>query len=213
MIIQKALKGISGITRTQAQAILDAGILCNWWRTIGTLPAAQIPLMLTKRNLDWHQNKYAKSDPTNRNQAFSVNTPFISVTAGTVHYDKFTKNIDLTPAWKTALKFATKSGRTDGWIFYCYVFILGQKTIEHQSFSEEVRELNIYNIPSPYHYQGEITAKIIIPPAQISRCDFFTAKEATEALDAGVMPKASLTIYNNLYQIPEAISNIREPLA
>lgn len=216
MIIQKALKGISGINPTEAQAIMNQGIICNWWRNINPLPENQIQQRLTEANLILHLNHYKAPDPLFPGKQFGENTPYISVTAGNVerHHNKKSKTgyNDLRPAWQTALEFATNFWRQDGAIFFCYVFVLGQKSIEHRMFSEEARELNTYNKYSPFQHQGEITAKINIPSVQIEKVEFYNAAQARAAFKAGNRPSPSNTFQNNQYQIPEGISNIREPL-
>lgn len=84
MIIQRVIKGIGGISRSDASGILGTGIICNWWHKVRTLPSAEIPQRLVERNLDWHQNRYDEPDPTEGNEAFGQHTPFISTTAGTI---------------------------------------------------------------------------------------------------------------------------------
>jgi hypothetical protein len=71
MIIQEVLKGISGINEGDVRFIFDSGILCNWWRKVRLLPAAEVPLRLTDRNLHWHQNCYDSLDPLEGNEEFS----------------------------------------------------------------------------------------------------------------------------------------------
>jgi hypothetical protein len=87
MIIQEVLKGISGINEDDVNRIFAAGILCNWWRKVGQIPADEIPIRLTDRNLQWHQNRYEDPDPLESNEVFKKHTPFISTTAGSVVRD------------------------------------------------------------------------------------------------------------------------------
>jgi len=70
MIIQQVLKGISGIDEDDVQGIFASGITCNWWRKVGLLPSAEIPLRLTERNLHWHQNRYDDPDPSEKMKSF-----------------------------------------------------------------------------------------------------------------------------------------------
>lgn len=174
MIIQRVIKGISGISRTQAQRFLSVGIVCNWWRKVDPLPRAEVPLRLTERNLNWHQNRYTDPDPNEGGEEFRRHTPFISTTAGTVERDTVTSTNMLTPAWQVALRFATDGWRTDGYLFYCYLLISCKRCIGHEAFSEELRELNIYTGFSLYQPEGEITAKKIIPPSQIEKAEFWS---------------------------------------
>jgi hypothetical protein len=127
MIIQEVLKGISGIEEDDVDAIFAHGILCNWWRNVGRLPAAKVPLHLTERNLYWHQSRYEDPDPLWGNMKFKEHTPFISTTAGSVERDAFNETNTLYPAWWQALRFATNFWTTDGWVFYCYAWILGRR--------------------------------------------------------------------------------------
>lgn len=85
--------------------------------------------------------------------------------------------------------------------------------MEHMSFSEELRELNVYVGFSPYQPEGEITAKISIPPTQIEKFCFFEINSVTNDLTAGRIPIPSDEVANvPLYQPPEELSNIRNVL-
>ena len=107
MIIQEVLKGISGINETDVNRIFATGILCNWWRKVGQISAAEVPMRLTERNLQWHQNRYEDPDPLEGNEEFKEHTPFVSTTAGSVVRDAFYSVNHLQPAWWQALVFAT----------------------------------------------------------------------------------------------------------
>lgn len=181
MIIQQVIKGIGDISRDQAEDILyRTGILCTWWREVTYLPMVEVPQRLTERNLFWHQNRYEDLDPLENDQPYHLRTPFISTTAGTVERRRFWRTNILNPAWLEALRFGTNSGKRNAYLFYCYVFIIGKKAVGHYSFAEEVRELNIYNGYSPFQPEGEITAKIVIPPAQIEKAEFWTVDQIKE---------------------------------
>jgi hypothetical protein len=212
MIIQRALKGISRIGPADAEGILSGGIICNWWRKVNLLPNEEIPSRLTDRNLDWHQNRYADPDPLEGGEPFYQHTPFLSLTAGTVERDVVRNRNIVHFAWEIALHFATDQWRADGCIFHCYVFILGRKSVAHRAFSEELRELNVYSSFSPFQPEGEITSKILVPPTQIERCDFYSITQVTADILNGVLPTPTTTISNPLYQRPDDISNLRELL-
>ena len=144
MFFQKVLKGISGLSRHEANKNFEQGIVCNWWRTVHTISPPQVVEKLTERNLEWHLNHYDELDPLTGNTAFCENTPFISVTAGVVERQEFLqRNIVFDPL-VTALRFATSDFSMTGHIFYGYVFTLGRQSIDLAEFAEEVRELNIY---------------------------------------------------------------------
>jgi hypothetical protein len=212
MIIQEVIKGLNNLDDPDVDQIFEEGIKCNWWRTVGNLPRDQVVVRLTEPNLDWHQNSFQKPDPSQGNQPFSKNTPFISTTAGTVARDTVNRTNTLTHAWKTALYFATNHWRTDGWLFYCHLFLIGKPAVEIEAFSEELRELNIYTAFSPFYLEGEITAKIVIPSVQIERADFWSLADAKNAVAAGNLPAASRTKSNKHYKSPDSYNNLRKLL-
>jgi hypothetical protein len=212
MIIQEVLKGISGINDTDINRIFAAGILCNWWRKVGTIPAGEIPIRLTERNLQWHQNRYEEPDPLEAYEEFKKHTPFISTTAGSVVRDAFNSINYLQPAWWQALLFATDFWKADGWIFYCSVWILGRKAIGHQAFAEELRELHVYTSFSPFQPEGEITAKIQIPTTQIQRAEEWKLADVQAALALGGLPVPTRTLVNPRYINPINYTNVRPAL-
>jgi hypothetical protein len=209
MIIQQVIKGLNKLDDQNVDDIFQLGILCNWWRTQGQLLQDQVPDRLTETNLDWHQNSFNKPDPSQGSQPFNLNTPFISTTAGTVERDTVNRTNTLTPAWKTALFFATDRWKTDGWLFYCHLFLIGKRAVRVEAFSEELRELNIYTAFSPFYVEGEITAKLVIPTAQIERADFWSLSDAKKAVASGILPAASRTRSNKYYVQPEDYNNLR----
>jgi hypothetical protein len=213
MIIQEVLKGISSINEDDVQSIFASGITCNWWRKVGLLPSAEVPLRLTERNLRWHQNRYDDPDPLEGNEEFSKHTPFISTTAGSVERDAFNQINNLYPAWWEALRFATGFWMTDGWIFYCSAWILGRKAIGHQAFSEELRELHVYSDFSLFQLEGEITAKIEIPTAQIEKAEEWKLSDIQAAIAGGYIPMPARTIMNDHFIDPSTYSNVRAALA
>jgi hypothetical protein len=213
MIIQEVLKGISGISENDVNRIFASGILCNWWRKVGLIPAAEIPIRLTDRNLQWHQNRYEDPDPLEGDEEFKRHTPFISTTAGSVVRDAFNNVNHLQPAWWQALLFATDFWQADGWIFYCSVWILGRKAIGHQAFAEELRELHVYADFSPFQPEGEITAKIQIPMAQIQRAEEWKLSDVQTALSSGNIPLPARTLVNPRFIEPAIYSNVRSALA
>jgi hypothetical protein len=213
MIIQEVLKGIGGIDEDDVDSIFASGIICNWWRKVGSLPAVEVPLRLTKRNLYWHQNRYEDPDPLRGNAEFREHTPFISTTAGSVERDAFDQTNTLYPAWWEALRFATNFWTTDGWIFYCYVWILGRKAIGHQAFAEELRELHVYSDFSLFQLEGEITAKIQIPTAQIQKAQEWRLSDIQIALNNGNLPTPFQTKINDRFSDPSTYNNVRPALA
>ncbi|MFN0106104.1 MAG: hypothetical protein ACKV2U_28945 [Bryobacteraceae bacterium] len=210
MIIQRVIKGISGLNDPDVDDIFRSGILCNWWRTHGSLLQHKVPDKLTGRNLDWHQNSFNKPDPLEGHQTFSLNTPFISTTAGTVDRDVANRTNTITPAWKMGLYFATNRWKADGWLFYCHLFLIGRRATAMEAFSEELRELNIYTGFSPVHPEGEITAKLVIPAAQIERAEFWSLTAARNAWNNGQLPTPARTRTNANFVKADDYNNLRE---
>jgi hypothetical protein len=209
VIIQQVIKGLSDLTDSEVDAIFQSGIICNWWRTQGSLLQHKVPEKLTERNLEWHQNSFKKPDPLEGNAPFYNNTPFISTTAGTVERDTANRTNTLIPAWKAALYFATDRWTKDGWLFYCHLFLIGKPAVSIEAFSEELRELNIYTGFSPFHPEGELTAKLVIPTAQIERADFWSLSDARAAAAAGRLPAPKQTKSNLHFVKPEDYNNLR----
>ncbi len=213
MIIQKVIKGIGGIDQDRIDHILQTGITCRWWQEVNPLPQHEIPLRLTERNLTWHQNRYDESDPQEGNRPFYLRTPFISTTAGTVERNSFLQTNILQPAWVEALRFATDVWSRDGYLFYCYLFIIGKKSIGHQLFAEEMRELNIYAGFSPFQPEGEIAAKILIPPAQIEKAEYWPIDKLLDDIRRGRAPSPAKIAKNPLFLPPKDYTNVRDVLA
>ena len=217
MIIQQVIKGITGIGTSEATRTLAEGIKCKWWLELAkrgrSLPVQEIPKRLTDRNLHWHQNHYDRPDPLDPNgEVFCLHTPFISTTAGTVERDTFNKTNILNPAWIEALRFATDFWTQDGCLFYCYLLIIGRRAVALQPFSEELRELNVYTGFSPYQPEGEIAAKIIIPPSQIEKAELWRMKDIMDAVSQGRMPQYDSLIPNSFFVPPQQYNNVRECL-
>lgn len=213
MIIQKVIKGINNINRNDVMQIFHNGIICKWWQQVDPLPNNEIPQRLTERNLIWHQNYYDREDPDEGGNPFNIKTPFISTTAGTVERDNILRTNILEPAWLQALRFATDIWRSDGYLFYCYVFIIGKKAIGHRYFAEELRELNIYTGFSPFHPEGENCAKIDIPTTQIEKAELWSIEQFMEDLNAGRIPQPADIISNQYYLPSEDYSNVRDVLS
>jgi len=120
----------------------------------------------------------------------------------------------MTPAKDIALRFATNFWKQDGFLFFCYLFVLNKKSIGHRAFAEEIRELNIYTGFSPYQPEGEITAKIIIPPEQIERYEFYSLNSVQNDISSGRLPRPSKKVPNIEYFLPpENYHNIKEFLS
>jgi hypothetical protein len=213
MIFQKVLKGIPGLSRDQAKSMVETqGILCNWWRQVNPLPEPEVTGRLTEENLIRHLSAYDQPDPNATGRPFGHLTPFISTTAGAVERDAMAGRNVWFSAFLTALFFATNDFATDGVIFYAYVNTLGRKSVAMREFAEETRELNLWTSFQPYHPEGEIVAKIHIPPPHLERAEGYSGQKALDDLRHGRWPAPSWTENNPGYVQPESLSNIREVL-
>jgi hypothetical protein len=208
MFFQKVLKGIPELSRQEADAAFQEGILCNWWRTVRLISPPEVVQKLTERNLDWHLNHYNDPDPLT-SQPFSVNTPYISATAGIVERQAFLQPNVMFDPFMTALRFATREFTVTGYIFYAYVFTLGRQSINLAGFAEEVRELNIYKHFLPFHPEGEITAKIEIRGPQIEKWEEYDGPAALTAYRQNQFPPPVSSQINSIYAPPEQYCNIR----
>jgi hypothetical protein len=136
MIFQKILKGILGVSQSDARTMLNGGgITCNWWRQVNPLPENEIPYRLTKLNLLRHLSDYDTLDPLT-GRRFGERTPFISTTAGAVERDAQAAQNYMFSAFLTALAFATDSYRQRGAIFFGYVNVLGKQSVVMREFAE-----------------------------------------------------------------------------
>jgi len=197
MFFQKVLKGIPNLSRADVDAILSRGIICSWIHSSGWRPMDEIEARLTEFNLYQHLIHYNDLDPI-FGQPFGANTPFISTTAGTLHagishYTPF-------PALATALPFAIGAGKR-GHVFYAYLITLGRKSVPLVEFAEEPRDVHVYTRHYSWHWEGEVTAKIVIPPSRIERVDEYDLDLSTAPIDV---------ISNPRYRRPEDYINVRE---
>jgi hypothetical protein len=174
--IQACLKGVSGITTADAEAILRGrGLACTWWRKAGRIRPEEIQQRLTRAEVSLHVNAFGADHPT-RGGRVGDQTPFISLTAGAVERKtweedglEYGDNIEH-GAFLTALAFASRQGEaSEGFLFYCWVMVGLRPRPEIRHLAEEVRELNTYRGYSPYQREGEILAKVEVPANQIEK--------------------------------------------
>jgi hypothetical protein len=214
MIIQKVVKGIRGITDAQAQDILKDGIKSNWLRNVvRTTDMSEFANLLTERELRLHVEDYDNPIPHShplygKGTNYGDITPFISTSAGT--NELYGGSFAFYDPLQTAIEFATGNYSAVGYVFYAYLFVLGKKSIIYQQFAEEIREVNIYTIPFQFHYEGEITAKIIIPSCQIEKVEKYDGPTCQTVAGGHTVQD---TFFNKgRYTNPSIISNIREIL-
>lgn len=221
MYFQKFLKGISGISRIEAEEFVlgGSGILCKWWKLVGSISPNEVRDQLTDANLFHHLNDYAKPLPAGHPMklrgatTYGDATPFISTTSGAIQQDHSAGKNFLFHPFLTAVKFATQNFTTSGFVFSGFLVTIGRKSIPFAGFSEEVRELHIYSQYLQYHHEGEVAAKIEIPSNQIECAVEFDGPNAKQALSSGILPTPiSPPIYNQHYSDPADYCNIRELL-
>jgi hypothetical protein len=205
MILQHALKGITGLTDAQARRmLLSDGLTCEWWRRKGTISPPEVTEKLTNRNLRWHLDRYSHIDPRT-GCPFHEGTPFISLTAGTFDHDRTQRRNIRLPAHETAVLFATKSFAQPGHVFYGYVMVLPNPAVELEEFAEDVRDFHTYTRFSPYRRQGEVTAKIHVPSVRLHRVERYEPSPRSAA-------RCSDVWFNPNFQPPEDHANLRRAL-
>jgi hypothetical protein len=208
MNFQHVLKGISGIADSDANRMLDIGILCNWWRDTGMITPHGVRERLNERNLLWHLSRYNEVDPVT-GRPFGELTPFISTSAGTVERDAMRRTNLVHSGLLTAISFATRRYRTEGYVFYGYLYCLGCQSIPLQEFAEETRDVHVYRDFQKYHPQGEIVAKIHIPSVRLEKYEKYDGRIVRADLLAKRLPVPTKVEWNPLYRSPEPYSNIR----
>jgi hypothetical protein len=211
MIFQRVLKGIHsesegerGLTDKLAKEIVSGrGLVSNWWRNApgGTISPEQYPGKLTEETLYAHLVDYDR---------VRKDTPFISMTAGTVEIDTARERNVFFPPLYTALRFATRNFTQDGYVLYAYVYVLGRKSIELEEFAEEVRDVNTYTSFYAWHPEGEVVAKVHIPARRIERIERYSHLGLEDDLDQGTVPAPTATFENRaMYRDPLRYANVR----
>jgi len=195
MFIQWCLKGISErptFGDTEAEALLYSGIKSNWLFNNGTMPVElAIPTVQSALGLSallTHVNNYA---------AVRTTSPYISLSAGVVLADTALGSRKF-PAWRSAMDFATEWGRSFGYVYRVWTIVTPQPAPQVLSVSDEVRNLNLFDAAWKYQSQGEITAKLVIPSAQIQ----YVIKVGSDRRPAGFRRD------NTGFVNPETISNL-----
>jgi hypothetical protein len=202
MYIQKFVKGISGkdgegLRWSEARRCIDdhLGIPSNWLRSVKNyrFDPAELVAELTDHQLDRHVHDYAR---------FGQQSPFISLGAGCVERDVLLSANYMYSAKDTALDFATNAFDHPGVLFYGWVIVALNPTVEVAAVAESIRDLNVYHRWSPYQLEGEITAKVQVPANQIDRIEWWDPDNDTAA---------PTDVYDNPdYTSPARITNLRE---
>ncbi len=201
MYIQKFVKGISGkdgegLSWLEARSCIDdhLGIPSNWLRKKGySFDPAELIAELTDLKLDRHVHDYA---------TFGAQSPFVSLGAGCIERDVLLSANYMYSARDTALDFATNAFEHPGTLFYGWVIVALNPTVEVAAVAESIRDLNVYHRWSPYQLEGEITAKVQVPANQIDRIEWWDPQQDTAA---------PADVYDNPdYTSPTRIINLRE---
>lgn len=219
MIVQWCIKGLaftedeSMTADEQAQLVIDSrqGLLCNWWRDVDAITPAGRREKLTETNLDRHVNQFGDTDPVT-GEPFSKQTPFISLSGGTIERDAAAKTNYVRSAHQTALWFGTQFGRLrEAYLYTCFVVVAPRQAVELEGVAEEIRDLNTYRRYSDYQTEGEFAAKILVPDNQIRSCekwelqpDMFGPPGAVERFER------AWTYENPRFSDPHVLSNVRE---
>lgn len=208
MIVQWCIKGMHFPDDNAARNIIDSreGIICNWWRSVGTISPAQCRDKLTAAALDMHVNHFSEMDP-DTGRPFSENTPFISLSAGTVGRDQVARTNFVSRAQKTALRFGTNFGRnSEAYLYTCWVVLAPRPAVEIEGVAEEVRDLNSYRAYSQFQLQGEITAKVSVPDNHIQKCEKWVVRGSRKK---GIF-EVDWSYENSRFTSPEMLTNVRE---
>jgi hypothetical protein len=207
MIVQWCIKGLNLGEDAIAKQIIDCkgGLICNWWRTVHKISPPERRDKLTPRNLDLHVNHFTTPDPATGGSPFSKNSPFISLSCGTIERDAAAQTNLVHRALRTALWFGTEFGQHDvAYLYTCWVVLSPRPSVEVETVAEEIRDLNAYRRYSPFQTEGEITAKIIVPDNHILNC------EKWEWDRSRLRFERKWTYANRRFTPPERLSNIRE---
>jgi len=156
---------------------------------------------LSESALDDHVNDY---------DSVRSATPYISLSAGCVEYIGYTSRPLVHPAFKTALDFATDGGNSEGYVFRCWVITGLKPAPELPGVAEEIRDLNIFSGCYPFHTEGEIAAKLLVPRKQIHWVKKFGPDLRPMAM-SGASHSGS-TIYNSEFVVPSRLSNVLREL-
>jgi hypothetical protein len=206
MIVQWCVKGISLPNKAAAAQILakQDGLMCNWWRRVHRISPHEVRHKLTANNVDMHVNHFTDKDPAT-GLPFNEESPFISMSAGTVERDAVARTNYVHRARKTALYFGTQFGRLPtAYLFVCWLILAPRPSADIETVAEEVRDLNSYRHYSPFQTEGEVLAKIHVPDNHIQCCEQWDFEPAAN------LYRCTDVIPNPRFTSPEQLSNVRE---
>lgn len=205
MYVQWCVKGMHLDRDSEAESILEptSGLLSNWWRRVSTITPGEVRDRLTPENLDRHVNHFEAPDPAT-GLLVRHETPFISLSAGTIERDTFAKTNAVHGARNIAIRFGLAGGTTTAYLFVCWVILAPRPAVRIQGVAEEVRDLNAYRRYSAFQTEGEIVAKVNIPSNQIRHCERWDFDRNTKTLTQ------TRRFPNRHFDEPQILSNIRE---
>jgi hypothetical protein len=202
MLLQEFVRGMRNVSGNDVETMFQNGMAAPALWHDATLSLWDAEALLTDRNLDRHRHDYA---------TFAASSPYISTSAGTYRQQgilqKFNQPLF---ALETAVAFAVLMGRTDGWIFYGYHFILGRPAGRHAEFAEELRDVHQHPQWSRFRGEGEVAAALRIPGRRLWKAELYTYPSVRQAIDdrAPLIPQEVLE--NDAYQRPETVLSARE---
>jgi hypothetical protein len=216
MIVQWCIKGLALPSDADARKIINSGLglISNWWR--GALqqppfqqpPFDQIKTKLTPAGIDMHVNHFTEIDPATQ-QAYSAQSPFISLSAGAVERNAAAQTNIVHRARKTALLFGTNFGRLHfAYLFTCWVVLAPRRAVSLEGVAEEVRDLNTYRRYSAFQTEGEVVAKLRVPDNQIKSCEKWQLHPMGP--DGRPCLRVKWTQVNPRFIPPERLTNIRQ---
>jgi hypothetical protein len=192
VFVQEYYKGISGLDLWEIDQIFRTGILSNNLRSNPHASLTTLLPLLNEPALYGHVTDYA---------AHGADSPFVSLTAGTRDLTNARGAFRPFRAWETAVRFATRNGKTAGVVFEGWVITLGVPSWHISGVAEDIRDHNSYPRFNAYWNQGEVTAKLLVPPMQVVRAT---------VLDRSGTPIRNVT---NSSAIPASqLSNVRRAI-
>ena len=206
MDVQWCVKGLSLTDDATAREIIQSGqgLLCNWWRSSNIIRPSEVRDKLTEANLDLHVNHFGLTNPST-GQCVGDETPFISMSAGTVERRVAARTNVVHRARRTALWFGTNFGQAPvAYLYICWVVVAPRQAVEVEAVAEKVRDLNVYRAYSDYQTEGEIVAKIYVPANQIQRLEKWEWEQ-----DGPSMARTEV-FENPNFAAPTVLSNVME---
>ena len=198
-------KGINGLTDDEAKSItFETGLQCEWWRTVRTISPSEVADKLTEPALRDHVDHY---------DVVKSGTPFISLTAGVRLRSSRARGYGsnyVVSAQRTALQYATQGFTSNGHVFAGWVPILPHSDVALEGFAEDVRDLDTYSPFRRFHRQGEVTAKVHVPMAQLAWVERWDLKAAKTP--GGKRAVLSNHWDNPRFVVPEGHAAIRDVL-